>query len=261
MPRRLVGAITAVALLATLSACALPLPFPKPIGGGVVVEETVEPGTPLEALSCLRSIQGRVADAADLVACDGAHRADVVALVEFPGIDALLAEHTPRQVWDELSGNYAIEGLSVEYDAWAADACRDALREAAGWDGHRIGGRDGADLDLLPASASENVEALADFDTFSGGDHRTRCVVSWFEAIGYGEGVTIADVAGPRFPSDARDCYLADDEGYMEPVYCDTQHTDQVMLTVDAVDVFGVEKVGLLAEADERVQLEGDRFC
>jgi hypothetical protein len=258
--RRLTAALASAALLTVLSGCVLPLPIPN---------GPVRPPDPVEYLdegeltegSCLSSMNG-IADDDDSVACTGSHVADVIAFVEWPGMDDLLAEWPTKTVWDEVSGYYAIRGIAGEYARWAAHACSDALRDLIGWDDIRVDGQTADDLNLLPGSTYEVLAAMGSAGVFSAGDHRTRCLASWYEPVSYDPGVTIADLAGPRFPSSARDCYLADDEGYLEFVPCELAHTDQTMISVDALVAFGSEVAAdLLDYRNESTQEITARFC
>ncbi|MGN6272773.1 MAG: hypothetical protein ACTHMQ_06745 [Protaetiibacter sp.] len=259
MHRRLIAALVSVALLTLLSGCALPLPIPK---GPIRVPDPVEvvDGEIVEG-SCLNTTNGIVGDD-DGVACTGAHHADVIAFVTWPGMDELLAEWPAKTVWDELSGYYPIKGIGADYDRWAARACGDALRDLIGWDGVRVDGHDADTLQLLPGSTYDVIPAMGSAGVFSAGDHRTRCIASWYEPVSYDAGVTIADLAGPRFPSSARDCYLADDEGYLEVVPCDLAHTDQTMLMLDALAAFGSDVTARLIDPqDEATQAITGAFC
>lgn len=256
---RIIIGVVGMALAASLTGCGiLPsplLPFqPRP------PVETLAPDAVVGAESCLDTQKGRIANSAELVACGTEHGADVIALIEWPGMDELIAAETAKVVWDELSGNYAQLGLSVDYDDWTADACGDALRELIGWDGITIGGRDARELDLRPGGSFEIVAAVAEAGAFLDGDHRVRCLATWYEPIEYPSGMTIADLATAEFPTIGRDCYLADDEGYMEPTYCNLRHTDQTVVTFDTVAALGLEYVSL-DELDSRAQMDADRFC
>ena len=256
---RIVFGVVGIMIAASLTGCGiLPSPF-LPFEPREPVE-TLAPDAQVEAESCLDDLRGRIASSADLVTCSTSHTADVIALVEWPGMEELIAGETAKVIWDELSGNYAQLGLSVDYDDWTADACGDALRELIGWDGLSIGGRDAAELDLRPGGSYEVVAAVAESGAFLDGDHRVRCLASWFEPIEYSRGMTIADLVTAGFPTIGRDCYLADDEGYLEPTYCNLRHTDQTIVTFDTLTALGAQFV-TNDELDTASQLDADRFC
>lgn len=260
MHRRLTAALASAVLLVLLSGCALPLPIPK---GPIAVPAPVEKldDAELAVGSCLHSTSASTVDADDVVACTGSHTIDVVALLDWPGMDELLDEWPAKTVWDEVSDYYPLKGLATEYTRWARGACTDAFRKLIGWDAIEVQGRSAHDIELLPGGPYELVATVGDASTFSGGDHRTRCIARWYDPISYDADVTIADIVTPRFPSAARDCFARAADYSLEYVDCELAHTEQTMVTVDAYDAFGDDVVQFLDVADTATQDRADLFC
>lgn len=259
MHRRLTATLAGVALLALLSGCALPLPIPK---GPVEVPEPVPADAAVEVGSCYAAMTVRALDPDDRVSCGAAHYVDIIGFVEWPEMESVLAEGNARQVWEELSGYYGIAGDAHRYDLWTRDACGDAMRELLGWDGMQVSGVAAHDLRLLPGGNFTVESVLADSAGFRGGDHRVRCVVSWFDPVTYPRSdLTIASLFDRDFPARARDCYTADDEGYLDITPCDRPHTDQTMLTFDALGLFDEDFVLRAADLDDDAFAQASRFC
>jgi hypothetical protein len=248
-----------IAIVGGLSGCGiLPSPIDLLGGGGA---RGAAPEGPVEAGSCLDTITGRAADPADLVACTTGHSADVVGFVEWPGMADLVTAEGAQHVWDQLSGNYAQLDSAPEYNLWVARACGDALREFIGWDGLEVGGRSASELDLRPGGIYDVVAALGDEEAFLDGDKRTRCVLSWYEPVAYEPGTTAAAIATSEFPIVARDCYTADDEGYLNPEYCSKGHTDQVVVSFDGIATYGIDGVRLPEDYTTEELQNADLFC
>jgi hypothetical protein len=235
VPRRLVAAIVAGALLATLSGCATPLPLPLPPGPGAAGGAGAEPASPLVAPAigdCLDGMNDIDSDWRSGVACSEPHLYDVVAIGEWPGMAAALADSTPSRVYAAIYGG-ADDEFVGEYWLWAHHFCETAVRDALGW----------ADLDsrfdalhVMPAGDWAFDMSLATRADFSAGEHRTLCSVGWFdEHTGTGASLPedfVADT-GPA----TEECWVV--ESTATPVACAAAHTDQTVLWFDARSAFG----------------------
>jgi hypothetical protein len=258
--RILVGAV-GIALAASLTGCALLPPLPFLRGPGEERPPAAPVGTDIEEGSCLGQLDydGDVTPRDELVSCSVQHSVDVLALVEWPGMDELLAAESVKTVWDEVSNTYALKGLAFDYQRWAATACGDAWRATIGWDRLSVAGKTASEIDLLPSGPFELVAATAEFGDFRDGDHRTRCVLSWFDPIAY-HGITPADLLTDDFPIVARDCY-SDDGTYLQPIICTFPHTDQALLTFDGLTALGAEFVQPDGMLDDDQSLDVNSFC
>jgi len=216
----------------------------------------------VEAGSCLGELDydGDVTPRDELISCSVQHSADVIALVEWPGMTELLGAESTKLVWDEVSGTSPMRGLAVDYLAWASTACGDAWRSAIGWDRLNVAGTTASDLDLRPAAPFEVVAAVAEYGDFRAGDHRTRCVIDWFDPIAY-DGIGPADLLTDEFPVVGRDCYTFEPQWGLEPIMCTFPHTDQALLTFEGLEGLGAEFVQPDGVLDEEQTLHVDNFC
>lgn len=266
--RAAVGITITLTIAVGLSGCGiLPSPIDLLTGEGAGVGggdpgPTTPPSAEVEVGSCLGDLDygGDVTPRDELTSCSLQHGVDVIAMPEWPGMAALLSTETTKTVWDEVSNSYALKGLAVEYQDWAATACGDAWRASIGWDRLSVAGITASDLKLLPAAPFDVVAAVAEFGDFRDGDHRTRCVLDWYDPIAYRD-LTPADLLSDQFPIVARDCYSVDGANYLQPRGCTVPHTDQALLTFDGLAGLGPEFVQPGAVLDEDQALRVNNFC
>ncbi|TXK17178.1 septum formation family protein [Homoserinibacter sp. GY 40078] len=230
---RVAGAMLALTTMSLLSACGV-LPSPGDLLNPPPIE-TVDPEGELKVGDCLDDVMGAVADSSQLVTCATRHHADLVGLVEWSNMDALIAESDEEGAWKKLSNARVTYTEVLDFDHWGERACGQSFREVIGWTDIEAGGKSAEELDLLPGGAYELRAALAPREAFVVGDHRIRCLVRWYDPIAYTSGQQLSDLLDPAFPNRARDCYQVDDDYNLFAVECSQPHTDQSMLMFSAL--------------------------
>ncbi|MCS0499265.1 septum formation family protein [Protaetiibacter mangrovi] len=237
MPRRLVAALAGVSLLAVLSGCAMPLPLPIPRGPGAAGTADGGPAAPAGAPvvgDCLDGMNGVDSDWGSHVECTRPHLYDVVAIDEWPGMDAAIDGATPARVFSAINGG-SDDTFVSEYWGWAHEFCAAAVRDALGWGGLHPRYDD---LHVMPAGEWGFDMSLAARSDFDAGEHRTLCSLGWFDEHARTTGATLPEDFVADAGAGTEECWVTDSTT-ADPVDCTEPHTDQTILWFDARSAFG----------------------